>query len=214
MGMCILEAVAYAAGEQHSDMPACVDSAIRRFLISINDRMPDDVRQELKPYIFSVIGTATTSKTVRLKRAWMLVDWSAKHAVPAALEVTGAHCWADALRELPAVVDQGTAWQTVFWMRFAGEVVREHWRADAAAAAYAYAATAAADAATAAATAAAYAAAYAATAAATAAAYAAAYAAGDAATAAVRAKARRGMWLDLLPSIKALLDALIAEGKS
>jgi hypothetical protein len=172
-GLCIMEASAYFAGEPHSDAPKCVDPAIRRFLIALNDRMPDDVRQELKPYVLRVIGTATTDEAVRWRRAWLLVDWAAKHALPAALELIGAHCWADELRALPDVVDRETAWQTVFWTQFAREeAARLHAAADADAA------------------------------------YAAAYAAADAAYAA----ARRQLWLDLMPSIRGVLDRLIAAG--
>jgi len=59
-GACVMEAVAYVAGEPFSDHPACASPVITSFLISWNDSLPDDQRQMLKPYIPRIVGTKTT----------------------------------------------------------------------------------------------------------------------------------------------------------
>ena len=56
-GLCAMEWVAYLAGEEHSDSPQCVDPVLRRFSIGLNDNLPDDLRQQLRPYLARMIGT-------------------------------------------------------------------------------------------------------------------------------------------------------------
>lgn len=46
-GMCIMEAVAYVAGEPFSDHPQCASRLLTSFLIRLNDRLDDDDRQLL-----------------------------------------------------------------------------------------------------------------------------------------------------------------------
>src|SRR5581483_222147 len=57
-GRCAMEWVAYLAGEKHSDQPVCVSPVLRRYCISLNDRLGDDERQKLLPYLARTIGTA------------------------------------------------------------------------------------------------------------------------------------------------------------
>ena len=55
-GVCIMEAVAWAANEPHSDLPSCTDRVISRCAQVLNDRMPEDLRNKLlKPLIFKMI---------------------------------------------------------------------------------------------------------------------------------------------------------------
>ena len=57
-GVCIMEAVAWVAGESHSDFPLCTDRVIARCAQILNDKMPTPLRNELlKPLIFKMIGT-------------------------------------------------------------------------------------------------------------------------------------------------------------
>jgi hypothetical protein len=56
-GVCVMEAVAWAAGEPHSDAPACASPVLTRFMIRLNDRLDDDRRQQLLPYVLRMIGT-------------------------------------------------------------------------------------------------------------------------------------------------------------
>lgn len=55
--LCIMSLVALLAGEPHSDCPATASPVIRRFAIPINDRMPANFRQRLKPFAPRIIGT-------------------------------------------------------------------------------------------------------------------------------------------------------------
>jgi hypothetical protein len=56
-GVCVMEAVAWAAGEPHSNAPACASPVLTRFMIRLNDRLDDDRRQQLLPYVLRMIGT-------------------------------------------------------------------------------------------------------------------------------------------------------------
>jgi regulator of protease activity HflC (stomatin/prohibitin superfamily) len=197
-GMCAMEWVAYIAGEEHSDAPVCVDPALRRFGIALNDNLPDDLRQRLRPYLARMIGTAGDGLTQG--RLWMLADWAVRVAAAEAQDVSGRRDLGDKLRAVEPIVDKQTA-------KAAERVAREV-RAYASAAAYAAAAddaAAYAAAAAASADAAAYAAAYAAYAAAASASAASA----STASAASVADARRAMWEKLLPSALDLLDRML-----
>jgi hypothetical protein len=85
---CVMEAVAYVAGEPFSDHPSCASPVITSFLISWNDSMNDEDRQMLKPYIPRLVGTRTTKKDEET-RAWMLTDWLARECAPAFLSAAG-----------------------------------------------------------------------------------------------------------------------------
>ena len=187
-GMCAMEWVAYIAGEEHSDAPKCVCPALRRFGIRLNDDLPDDLRQKLRPYLARCIGTANDGRTQ--ERLFMLGDWAIHVPAVEAMEVRGRKDLADRLRAISPVVDRESA-------RYAAKEARAVRDAD-----YADAAADAADAAAYAAYAAAYAA-YAAYAAAYA-----AYAAADAADAAAAA-AKWQMWEKLLPSALELFDRML-----
>src|SRR3954453_23724766 len=52
---CLLEAVAFVAGEPWSDSPSCTSPVLGTFGRSLNDVLPDDRRQQLKPYILRLI---------------------------------------------------------------------------------------------------------------------------------------------------------------
>jgi hypothetical protein len=172
---CVMEAVAYVAGEPWSDHPKCADPVLTGYCIALNDRWDDARRQALKPYIPRLVGTAG-SRELSIQRAWILADAAIRSFVPMALDCAGLTAEATKLRALGEVVPL-----TVGVARKAVQEARN--AADAADAAYAAYAAYAADAAAAGAADAAYAAyaAYAADAAAAADAdAAAAYAAGAA----------------------------------
>jgi hypothetical protein len=54
---CIMSLIALLSGEEHTDQPSGVSDVIRRFAITINDRMPDHLRQRLKPFAPRLMGT-------------------------------------------------------------------------------------------------------------------------------------------------------------
>jgi hypothetical protein len=100
-GMCAMEWVAYIAGEEHSDSPVCVDPVLRRFGMGLNDALPDDMRQRLRPYLARMIGTAGDGRSE--ERRWALADWAVRFAAAEAQDVTGRKDLGDKLRALPEV---------------------------------------------------------------------------------------------------------------
>jgi hypothetical protein len=54
---CLMSFVALLSGEAHTDHPRTVSPVIRRFGIVINDEMPSDMRQRLKPFAPRIMGT-------------------------------------------------------------------------------------------------------------------------------------------------------------
>lgn len=116
-GWCAMELVAYLAGEAHSDSPECADPALGRLVIGLNDHLPDDLRQQLLPYLDRMIGTAEDGRAQ--ERLYMMLDWGFRVVAPEALEGRGdRRDWADELRALEPVVDTAT-------MRAAERVARD-----------------------------------------------------------------------------------------
>ena len=81
---CYMELVAYLAGEPHTDQPQCASRVIGAFVRPINDRMNNEERQLLKPYVVRTFGTAGTPEQ-ESERAFMLADWAIHVAAPLAL---------------------------------------------------------------------------------------------------------------------------------
>lgn len=102
-GVCAMELVAWMAGEEHSDHPACVSPVLSTFLRRWNDDLDDVGRQRLKPYLRRVIGTAGDGHDET--RGWMLTDWMVRVHTPAWLDLAGITAPAAALRGLPAITD-------------------------------------------------------------------------------------------------------------
>src|SRR3954464_8914509 len=73
-GTCINEAAIVAAGFPYravknvEDMPPCFSRVIAQYALVLNDRMPDDERQQLVPYVMRLAGTADTP-AVEMRRA-------------------------------------------------------------------------------------------------------------------------------------------------
>jgi hypothetical protein len=105
---CVMEAVAYVAGEKHTDHPECVSPVIGAFCRTWNDDLDDATRQRLKPYIPRLVGTRA-SKKVEDARAWLVTDWMVRVHTPAWLELGGMKEQADALRALPEILSADVA---------------------------------------------------------------------------------------------------------
>src|SRR5690348_1884729 len=72
-GVCLFEAVAWLAGQPHTDHPPCVSPVLGAYGRPLNDVLPDDTRQQLKPYIRPMLGTAGDGKDER--RSYLALDW-------------------------------------------------------------------------------------------------------------------------------------------
>ena len=87
-GVCFYEAVAFFAGEPHSDRPKCASPVLIGYGISLNDDMPDDLRNELLvPLIGQVAGTIDPKNEV--KRGQFLAMWSVNKILPIPLRACG-----------------------------------------------------------------------------------------------------------------------------
>ena len=107
-GKCALEAVAWLAGEKHTDHPVCVSPVLADFCRNWNDNLDDANRQKLKPYLARLIGTAGDAKADEL-RAWMAMDWLTRECGPAFMDLTPALTeYAAELRAMPEITDKAT----------------------------------------------------------------------------------------------------------
>jgi hypothetical protein len=105
---CLLEAVAYVAGEPWSDRPACASPVLITYGQRLNDVLPDDLRQQLIPFIPRIVGTAGDGKDER--RSYLALDWLTRTWLPAWLRLVPACVSdADAIAGLPPVVDLESA---------------------------------------------------------------------------------------------------------
>lgn len=62
-GVCLLEAVAWFAGEDHTDHPECTCPGLAAYGRTLNDRLLDEERQLLRPLIPRLVGTRATPAT-------------------------------------------------------------------------------------------------------------------------------------------------------
>ena len=101
---CVMEAVAYVAGEPWSDKPECACPIISSFLRSWNDALPTDADRDrlLKPLIPKLVNTRG-DKALEEKRALMAADWLVRVNTPAWLRLAGLTTHADALSALPEI---------------------------------------------------------------------------------------------------------------
>lgn len=110
-GTCAMEAVAWLAGEPHSDSPACTCSVVAAFVRRMNDRLRDDEERTryLRPLLPVLIGTRTDSREVMQRRAYLAADWAVRTCVPTLLRALGRDEWAARLKACAQVVDRETA---------------------------------------------------------------------------------------------------------
>lgn len=101
---CVMEAVSYVAGEPWTDHPKCASPILTSFLIAWNDRLDDQDRQILKPYIPRLVGT-NTGQADETTRRYMLTDWVVHEAMPGLLRQANMTDHATLLEQLVAITD-------------------------------------------------------------------------------------------------------------
>jgi hypothetical protein len=117
---CIMDWASFVTGEEWSDQPSCVSPVLRSFLIRLNDRLGDEDRQALKPYLPKVIGTAGDGQDAA--RRALAAKYVVNTGLPDWLEMAGMLDRAAQLREMevtewtPALYDllreiRGEAWK-------------------------------------------------------------------------------------------------------
>ena len=115
-GLCIMEAVAWFAAEEHTDAPECVSRVLIGMGQRLNDLLPDDRRQQLKPLIPLLPGTRDDGHDET--RGYLALDWLIRTYTPVWLDLAGLTTEAQALRDLRRIVDLAA-------VQSAGLVVRE-----------------------------------------------------------------------------------------
>jgi hypothetical protein len=93
-GMDIMEAVAWFAGEEHSDHPRCASEVVAAGLRSWNDDLDDAARQQLKAYVPLLVGS-NALVAVELIRAWMALDSLVREHTPTWLREAGTRLQED-----------------------------------------------------------------------------------------------------------------------
>lgn len=106
--MCVMEAVAYVAGEPWSDHPACTCGTLTAFCISLNDNWTEEQRQALKPYIPRLVGTRGPIE-LEIRRAWAMVDFVIRVQRPILYDAAGLPDAAAQLRALPEISNEAAA---------------------------------------------------------------------------------------------------------
>ncbi len=117
-GVCLMEAVAWFAGESHSDRPACTSPVLAAYGRITNDWLNDEERQELVVLIPRLVGTAGNS-ALDIRRGQLLADRANMVFVPIAnvaasaaesAESAAGSAWSAAARSAAAWSAAGSAW--------------------------------------------------------------------------------------------------------
>src|SRR6266446_2787005 len=101
---CVMEAVAYVAGESWSDHPECACPVISAFLRSWNDSLRSDQDRDrlLKPLIPKLVGTRNS--TLEERRSLMAADWLVRVHTPAWLRLAGLTSQTESLEHLQQII--------------------------------------------------------------------------------------------------------------
>jgi hypothetical protein len=125
IAMCVMEAVAYVAGEPWSDHPKCASPMLTEFLIRLNDRLSHENRQLLKPYIVRLVET-NTGLADEETRKWMLRDWLVHEWGAARLRAAGMIEEAEQFEQLGAITgpaEWAAARETIYSVRAAARTL-------------------------------------------------------------------------------------------
>ncbi|WP_019816055.1 hypothetical protein [Saccharomonospora saliphila] len=85
--VCLPEAVAWFADEEHSDRPRCVSTVLLRTGTALCARLPHDKRQNLKRFVPDLVGTAGDGYDE--ERSRLAMDWLVRVYLPTWLRVVG-----------------------------------------------------------------------------------------------------------------------------
>jgi hypothetical protein len=98
-GMCAMEAVAWLAGERHTDEPRCACPVIAEFVRRLNDRMDYERRQQLRAFLPRLIGSRSAEHMA--PRAEYLTRQAVTVFLPLFYDELGRSEIAASLRALP-----------------------------------------------------------------------------------------------------------------
>ena len=95
-GCSAMEAVSVAAGEAWSERPRCASPTITEWMIAWNDGLDDGDRQNLRRYIWRLVGSRGSPAHERTRR-WMVADWLVRSYARAWLTAAGLRSQATSL---------------------------------------------------------------------------------------------------------------------
>jgi hypothetical protein len=99
-GMCLMEAVAFIAGEDFTDRPECVSPILASFGRTLNDVLPDKQRQQLAPLVPLLVGTVNPEQDQQ--DGLRCAHWLFTHWLPTWIDlISELEEHSTALRELP-----------------------------------------------------------------------------------------------------------------
>ena len=108
-GCCAMELVAHLENLPHSHQPLCTSDVISRYVMVLNDSMPDDVRNAiLLPVVLSGKLSGTSGLDPQ-RLAILAADRAVRVFAPLALDNCGLEVEAKRLRDLPPVTDVASA---------------------------------------------------------------------------------------------------------
>ena len=104
---CVMEAVAYVAGEPWSDHPQCVPPTLGLLFRQWNDYLPTDKDRDrlLKAFIPRIVGLPQDDET-ELRRAYLWIDWDFRIALPMIFREAELSDEAEKLDRLPEIKKQ------------------------------------------------------------------------------------------------------------
>jgi hypothetical protein len=107
-GVCVMEAVAWLAGEPHSDRPVCACPVVGAFARRLNDTLDKADRQRLREFIPALVKSKAT-REVEIRRGFVAADHAVRVIAPLAMEVIKRPDLAKMLRDCSPIVDKATA---------------------------------------------------------------------------------------------------------
>lgn len=105
-GLCVMECVAYIAGEAHTDKPACADYLCSQYAILINDQSIDNRRQTMIKYVLRLAGSK--SDTVAEQRFLLMINTAVKKFLPYSLNKLNLKGISLGLTSLPEITDNAS----------------------------------------------------------------------------------------------------------
>lgn len=101
---CVMEMVAYIAGEPWSDHPVCACPILTTYAIRLNDAFNDEHRQKLKPFIPMLVDTKIDD-AVQIKRKQLIMWRNVTATYPILLDNIKLNEISEKLRSFPNSVD-------------------------------------------------------------------------------------------------------------
>lgn len=139
-GACAMDAINWLVHGKHGDQPECACPVVGRYVIGLNDAMPDDQRQRLLPYLHRIAGSRSPAH--EQVRAEILARGAVRVLAPLALDAAGLTAEAARLRALSADCMMQTTEEAAKAAKAAGTRETAAWAAANTAEAWAWAAAA------------------------------------------------------------------------